>query len=1084
MTTSPEDAFSLRCWPAALHRAAGTAIALVVALVSAVAWSAPPLELLVVQSYHRGQAWSEEVERGLEEGFAEAGVEVEIFVEYLDALRFPITSPADVEDHVGALERRIRRRPPAALLVVDDSAFDLVVEHRDRIGKGLPLIFAGVDRQRAARVDGRAAIAGVTEAPSFRDTLELALRMRPHTDTVILVGDPSARFADVRQAFDVDLRKLGRFLRTELVLLADIESAVARVRAAGPNSVVMLAARLADREGRLLPDSQVARRISDASPVPVFSGWSSFLGHGIVGGRLVSGRHQGRDAARLVIRLAALAGGAAPEAPWPIPSPNPYAFDDRELQRWGLDSVDLPAGSEVLNRVPAMWEDHRLFILAVAAGTVTMVSAIVVLARRMRRSARSEAPFRAGELRFRELFENVSIGLGLNDTEGRFVQVNARLCETLGRTAEELRGGDLAGLFAADDFAPVRDAIRRMLAGELRSDQRELPLPTGGGNRPSWVSLSVSAVHDADGRARLLICVVEDITERRQAEARLRQSGAVLESTSEAVMISDPAERVIAVNRAFSVITGYAAEDVVGYKPMMLLSGRHDADFFESIWHVLIRDGHWQGEIWTRCKSGEVLPLWTSISEIRDEDGEIGNYVSVMSDISALKASQAELEHLAGHDALTGLPNRLLFNARLEHAVQRARREDGQVVLLFLDLDRFKSINDSLGHHVGDALLKEIARRLLNTVRGEDTVARLGGDEFVVILEGHAAGQSAEIVARKLVASVSAPLNLPGLPPGTRIGTSIGIAVFPRDGFEPAALLRNADTAMYRAKEDGRGTFRYYSEEMGVSAVDRFMLENELRAAIDDGQIEIHYQPLVRLSDGRVFGAEALARWRHPRRGLLFPARFIGLAEECGLIVPLGQQILEQACRFAARMHGNGYPLERIAVNVSPLQIGRDDFVENVAGALRRSGLPGQALELEITENFVMSNTPRMVERLAAVTALGVSFAVDDFGTGYSNLAQLKCLPISKLKIDRGFVEGLPEDLNDLAIVRAVISLGRNLGFTVIAEGVESAEQAALLQHEGCSEGQGNLFSRPLDEAAFVRLLAKESDAAAETALL
>jgi len=576
-----------------------------------------------------------------------------------------------------------------------------------------------------------------------------------------------------------------------------------------------------------------------------------------------------------------------------------------------------------------------------------------------------------------------------------------------------------------------------------------------------------AVVRDADGRAARMIGTTLDVTEQVHAESRLRQAASVFSSTEEGVVITDPAGVIIDVNPAFTEITGYSRAEAIGRNPRILRSDRQDAAFYAALWGSLNTAGRWQGEIWNRRKSGEIYPEWLTINAVRDSSGRLINYVAVFSDISGIKQSQAQLAHLAHHDPLTSLPNRLLFADRLGHALSRAERDGSQLAVLFIDLDRFKHINDSLGHLAGDGLLQEVARRLTAAVRREDTVARMGGDEFTLLLEDLRRPGDAAVLARKLLEALADPYSIAGKE--LYVTASVGISLYPRDGARADELVRNADAAMYQAKDDGRNGYHFYTPALTATALQRVHLEADLRRALSRGELTVHYQPQIDLGTGRLIGAEALVRWQHPEQGLVPPDRFIHLAEDTGLIIELGELVLRAACRQAVDWLAAGVPIERIAVNVSAQQVQRSDFVGTVRKALADTGLPPRHLELEVTESFIMGQAEAGIRILHELRGMGVRLAVDDFGTGYSSLGYLKRLPIDMLKIDRSFVTDLQGGGEDLAIAKAVIALGRTLGLKVIAEGVEHDLQAGLLRAEGCHYGQGFLFGRPVEGTDFAR---------------
>ena len=558
--------------------------------------------------------------------------------------------------------------------------------------------------------------------------------------------------------------------------------------------------------------------------------------------------------------------------------------------------------------------------------------------------------------------------------------------------------------------------------------------------------------------------------ERRRAEDRLRQSAAVFEHTREGVIVTDPELRITLVNRAFCDITGYTAPEVLGRNPSLLSSGRHDRDFFGAMWTSINNAGHWQGEIWNRRKNGEVYPELLSISAVKNEQGQATNYVGVFADISKLKASEDRLDFLAHHDPLTRLPNRLLMNSRLEHAIGFAARDKQRLALLVIDLDRFKDVNDSYGHAMGDELLQQVADRLVTRLRSVDTLTRLGGDEFTVLLESIAHEEDAARVASDIIAALGEPWWLSN---GVQIsiGASIGISLFPEHGKKAAELFQHADAALYRAKAEGRGRYKYFTETMTRNARERIDMESKLRDALDWGDLRVHYQPQVDIASGRIVGAEALVRWQDKQLGLIMPAQFIPIAEETGLIARIGEFVLRETCLQGKRWLDAGYRPLTLAVNLSPRQILRDDINALVNRVLAGTGFPASSLELELTESALMEHEEDTIAMLNRLRAIGVRLAIDDFGTGYSSLAYLKRFPLDVLKIDKSFVDDIPFKPDDMAIAATIISMGHTLGFKVLAEGVETTEQLDFLTEHSCDMYQGYLKNKPLPAGEFEQLL-------------
>ena len=655
------------------------------------------------------------------------------------------------------------------------------------------------------------------------------------------------------------------------------------------------------------------------------------------------------------------------------------------------------------------------------------------------------------------------------DSKGIVTRASRSVEQLLGYTVEEMLGRKLADFYCS--MADRDEFLERMKAngGHIVGGESRLRHKDG---HEVWVLTTAHFILDAAGAVIGVEGTTRDNTRQRKAEEELRLAAKVFESSGEAIMITDAAGCIISVNQAFSIVTGYPATEVAGRNASLLGSGRHDRAFFSGMWHSVLETGYWNGEIWNKRRNGEIFPEWLSLSSVRDAQGRVTHLVGIFSDISERKAAEARIAYLAHHDPLTGLPNRLLLKDRMEQAIVHCERSGNKVALLFVDLDRFKAVNDTFGHPVGDALLRDAAQRLLACVRDSDTISRHGGDEFLVVLTDLQNSEVPAQIAGKIMAALGQPFHIEAHE--AAISASVGIAVYPEDGADFGELLKKADTAMYHAKESGRNAFRFYTQRMNTDAQERLDLHSRLRRALERKEFVLHYQPLFDLRSGRIVGGEALVRWQCPEQGLVAPGLFIPATEHSGLIVPLGEWVLREACAELAHWHAQGCSQLSMAVNISAIQFRRGDVEETVRRALEASGAPASSLELELTESILIDGAEQVLATIRSLQALGVRLAIDDFGTGYSSLAYLKRFAVDKLKIDQSFVRDIVTDQDDAAIVRAVIQMAKSLNLHVLAEGVETEAVAAELRTMNCDLVQGYHFGRPMPAVEFRRLIGAE----------
>lgn len=615
----------------------------------------------------------------------------------------------------------------------------------------------------------------------------------------------------------------------------------------------------------------------------------------------------------------------------------------------------------------------------------------------------------------------------------------------------------VAGVYP-DDLHPMLASHKDELDAEAFQALRSFALVLGGA-----LLLSFSMILFYSRWLRSLFVNYERDIDRQNAQLmdysrELELSSQVFRNATEGIVITDAKNRILAVNPAFTDITGYAESEALGKNPSFMASGNHDKDFYSEMWSRLTKTGQWQGEVWNRRKDGVLFPEWLSLNMVK-EGGEIKNFIATLSDISLRKANEKRLRYMAEYDSLTDLPNRRLLADRVDQAVHLARHKQSRLALLFVDLDRFKNVNDSLGHEVGDRLLCSVADRLLKLAPEEVTVSRVGGDEFVLLLPELEHPNEAAVFARDILRLISKPVELANY--SLTLTPSIGISLYPEDGLNFEMLFRNADAALYHAKSQGRNQYQFFAQQMNDDVSHRLVMENALRRGISGGELRLVYQPQYCIESSKLRGVEALVRWQHPEQGLVPPDFFIGLAEDSGLILELGEWVLREACSQGQRWREAGYPDIEIAVNVSAHQF-RQGLADQIQMALKETGFPATNLVIEVTESTLMQEASQAIALLAELKALGVWLALDDFGTGYSSLAYLKRFPLDKLKIDKAFVSDLPADAEDAAITSAIVGLARNLKLLTVAEGVETTEQLRFLQELGCDIAQGFLLDRPL----------------------
>lgn len=679
---------------------------------------------------------------------------------------------------------------------------------------------------------------------------------------------------------------------------------------------------------------------------------------------------------------------------------------------------------------------------------------------------------RRGENMYRKLTENAMVGVYIA-RRGAFHFANRRMVEMSGYTRRELlRDVAVLDFIAAEDRERVRESIQARLSRSARTTRLECRVRRKDG---TLLDVEIFGSTMRLGGERVTIGSVVDISDRKRADAANRMAALVYQSSSEAMVVTDASGYIQSINPAFSEITGYSVDEVVGRKISILSSGRQGNEFYQAMWKSISQTGSWQGDIWNRRKDGEEYAERLVINTSFDENGQVCNRIGVFSDITTKKNDDAKIWQQANFDYLTGLPNRPLMHDRLGLAIERANRSGLSLGLIFIDLDYFKDVNDSLGHDMGDELLSQVAERLISIVRATDTVARLGGDEFVMLVGEVHEVAVVQRVCRAILSRLMEPFDLG--PSTVTISASVGAALYPDNARDPSVLLQNADLAMYASKDKGRNQYCFFQSEMQEGALVRRQLLRDLGLALEEGQFQLHYQPIVDMDTRRVKKAEALLRWAHPVLGMISPGHFIPMAEDTGVISGVGNWVFREAIRQAALWQAYVDPDFQMSINVSPAQFQQGLDAHAWLTQLEEVGLSGKDIVVEITERWLIESTPLVEQKLAALQEAGVQIALDDFGTGHSSLPSLRKLDIDYIKIDRSFVQHAARNKEDLTLCEAIIVMARKMKLKVVVEGVEQEDQHQLMKRAGCDYAQGYLYSKPLDAAAFEQLLATQRTA-------
>ncbi|MEQ1667066.1 MAG: ABC transporter substrate binding protein [Sulfuriferula sp.] len=1023
-------------------------------------------QILVLNSYHAGMDWTESQVAGVSEVLSSQSVPARLHIEYMDAKRF--TDTTHFENLRQLFAHKYANTHFDAIVATDNDAYNFLRNYRDQLFPHVPVIFSGVNFFQPSMTAGFTDVTGVAETINIPATVRLMLQLHPNTRRIVVVLDNTTTSHVVRAGMEAEtaaLRQQVNFRYLDNLTLPALQTELTHL---GKGDLVLLLTYSRDQSGAYVDYADIAQLISQSSPVPVYSTWDFYFGHGIVGGMLTNGKAQGMAAGKLLVRV--LRGEPAAHIPILANLPALYEFDYRQLQRFHIDQSELPVGSAVLF---APWHvTHRNEAIGLGVLSLLGLGLLILVGYSLYRNKRTERLYlttiQANEERVRKLLASSPMALRVLDAQTeQILFANQAYTDLLGSSPDALYGSTVQDYY--QQVAAYSQIKLTLAQGQSVNNQLvALSLPSRG---LVWMLGSYSMI-EHDGRPAQLAWFY-DVTDLKRAEAELRIAATVFESQV-GMVVTNAQQVIIKINAAFTRMTGYTETDVIGQRPNLFKSDRHDAQFYADMVRSIAKSGAWRGEMWTKCQHGEVLPMYLHVNAVKDNYGVITHFVATFADMIMSQAAADEIKRLAFFDSLTQLPNRAWILERLQIAQINCRAQDDVGAVLFLDLDNFKSINDTLGHHIGDLLLQQVGQRLLAYLDNKGIVARLGGDEFVILLEhlGTTAADAiiyAENFANHLMRYLATSYQLTDYQ--VRSTFSTGITLLSGEVDSVSDLMKRADIAMYQAKQAGRNVVRVFNPDMQRAIDYRTAMEHGLELAIQDQQLRLYYQ--LQMDDtGAMLGAEVLLRWQHPQRGLIPPYDFIPLAEETGLIIPIGLWVLRAACMQIKSWEADVYKRNlQLAVNVSAKQFHQINFVDEVLAIIADTHINPRCLKLEITESAVLADITDTLEKMHLLKAQGIHFSMDDFGTGYSSLSNLKQLPLDQIKIDQSFVRDITVDEDDAVIVQMIISMAQQLKLNVIAEGVETEQQRDLLIALGCHHFQGYLYAKPVPLADFERLL-------------
>lgn len=1016
--------------------------------------------VLLLYSYHPEFPTTPKIHEGFYKAFENSVPRIDS--EFMDSKRlYDVIAKANF---LRSLSHKLANRAPYDVVVTaDDNALAFAASNKDTLFPNAKIVFLGINNISLARsLSSDPNITGVVEASSLKEGVLLGRQLFPQRVNAYVIADnTTSGQADIEKLRQIEHHLPGvsfQWLQLSKLSWRELSEQLMQL---GVNDTVFLLSAYRDKNGVEKSFEESVTFIDEQLSAPLFHFWEHGIGQGVFGGLVVSHTEQGYQAGLMVKQI--LEGTEPSALPFMDKSPNKPIFDHAKLAEFNVSERALPPGSLILFKPPTLISLYFTELIAASVVLLLLLILVFYLARKNAKMRRLSRALGENEKKYRLLFEEIVQGVVVYDAALQIIDVNPAAERILSRNATTLLNQKS---FPEQWLAPNGDnsfdlPVSNCIQAAFDSGNANHTVVIDGevNQKPIWLSLDIVPVQE-NGACKGVFVSFTDITKAKHANSALRLSASVFESTIDGVIITDADTRIIDVNTAFCAITGYDKKEVIGKKPNFLSAEEQDEYRYRTMWANSNTDGPGRAELYNRKKDGTVFPVKQSVSAVKDDKGQLSHYVAVLSDISYLKQSQQEIYHLAYHDSLTNLPNRRLLFDRLTQAIHHAQRSNTSFTLMYLDLDNFKNVNDSLGHSKGDQLLQFVSRSLLSQTRDCDTVARVGGDEFVILFDDLADAIDIEALARKVLEIALTPVDLSGS--RVSVSASLGICIYPKDGETPETLLRNADIAMYCAKKDGRNTFRFFEDYLSNNVLERVTIEHELRHAIAQDELYLVYQPQIDIRQNKVVGVEALLRWENPKLGIVSPLRMIPVAEETGLIKDIGAWVLDTALKQARQWLDCDIPFGRVAVNLSGQQLLDGYFAGTVEQLLERYQLSASNLALEVTETFIMHSETASLAQLRSLEKMGVELAIDDFGTGYSSLSYLKKLPVNKLKIDKSFILDIPADEDDIAITQTILSLGKTLGLNVIAEGVETYEQATFLREQGCDEVQGYYYSRPL----------------------